>query len=138
MHIEKDGYFITDDKFKLDKEYYSNSLKNTYWARNRSCDVIEKSLKNSEIISLFHKKKQIGFARLVTDYVTFSYVCDVYIDPEYRGKGLGKDIMDFVHKCPAGNTKLSILVTSNAAGLYNKFGYSSKNELMVKGHIAVV
>ncbi|HJO91845.1 MAG TPA: GNAT family N-acetyltransferase [Victivallales bacterium] len=132
MYIEKNGYYITDDKSKLDKNYYSKSLKNTYWASRRSDDVIDKSLMNSAIISVFHQDKQIGFTRLVTDYSTFSYVCDVYIEPEYRGRGLSIDLMNFVLECPAGKTKGNILITNNAAGLYGKFGFETNDELMVR------
>jgi ribosomal protein S18 acetylase RimI-like enzyme len=137
MNIEKNGYYITDDQSKLNREHYTKSLKNTYWANTRSDETIEKVLANSVMVSIFYQEKQVGFTRLVTDYSTFSYVCDVYIEPECRGKGLGRYMMDFVSKCPAGNTKLSMLTTNNAAELYRKFGYEKNDDLMIKREINI-
>ena len=84
------------------------------------------------IISLFHKNKQIGFVRLVSDFITFSWICDVFIHPDFRGKGLSKWLFECVLEHPSAKTRLSILATSNAAGLYEKFGFSTSEILMIK------
>ena len=89
LEYEKDDYNISTDFQKIDIDVVCSLLAKSYWANSRKRDVIIKSLENSLCFSLFHKDKQIGLVRVITDYTTFAYLCDVIIDEEYRHKGLG-------------------------------------------------
>src|SRR5688572_17287132 len=86
----KGEYMISDNKSRLDLDVICRLLENTYWAANRPRELIEKSIQHSVCLGLFHGGRQVGFARAVTDRATFTYLCDVIIEPAHRGRGLGK------------------------------------------------
>ncbi len=132
MEWGKDNYSITDDMNRLDFNFYKESINTTYWAKDRTVETMKKSLKQSVLISLFHKDRQIGFVRLVSDFITFSWICDVYIHPDFRGKGLSKWLMECTLEHPAGKTRINMLATSNAGELYKKFGFFISDKLMIK------
>ncbi len=131
MKWDNGGYFVTDDKEVIDITFVIDSLHKTYWADSRPAETIRKSIESSVLLSLFDDKKQIGFARIVSDYATFAWICDVYVDAGYRGKGLGKFLMRCVTEHPSTDVKNTILGTKDAHGLYEKFGFIRK-ELMIK------
>ena len=83
-------------------------LKTTYWANKRSREQVEKSMRNSVCygIRLAEGRKLAGFARVITDWATTYYLCDVVIDEAYRGKGLGKALVSHIVSLPeyAGKT----------------------------------
>src|SRR5215216_3084465 len=89
-------YLLTDDRSRLDRDAICALLHATYWAANRSRELIEKSIRHSVCLGLFHAGRQVGFARGVTDHATFTWICDVVIAPEHRGRGLGKWIVERV------------------------------------------
>jgi GNAT superfamily N-acetyltransferase len=125
MNVENDGYLISTDSERLDLAFLRRSLNATYWAHGRSQDVIEKSIRHSLCFGLYRKdtNEQIGFARVVTDQATFSWVCDVVVDDRYRGRGLGKWLMSCVVAHPQVKNTTSMLVTRDAHGLYERYGY---------------
>ena len=123
MEWKKDNFYITDDKSLADIDFIHQSLKTTYWAEGRPREVVEKSIDNSVLLSLFHLEEQIGFTRIVSDYATFAWVCDVYVHPDYRGKGLGMWLSECTVNHPAMDVSLQILATRDAHGLYEKFGF---------------
>lgn len=100
--------------------------KESYWAKGIPMETVSIALKNSFYIGLFKGEKQIGFARLVTDYATFGYLADVYVLSEYRGKGLSKMMikhlleLDFVQ-----GLRRTLLATLDAHSLYRQFGFKS-------------
>lgn len=117
-------YNITTDKSKLDFDAVHNWITNSYWANGRTKEAMKKVMDNSLNFGLFHNKKQIGFARVVTDYHTFAYLCDVIIDDPYRGKGLGKMLMKEVMEYePLKIMKRWLLFTKDAHGLYEQYGF---------------
>ena len=132
MQWEKGSYCVTDDKNRLDFDFYKKSMKTTYWAQDRTVETMEKSMEKSTVLSMFHKNRQIGFVRLVSDFVTFSWICDVYIHPDFRRGGLSKWLMECTLEHPSGKTRINILATSNAAKLYEKFGFNTSEKLMIK------
>ena len=110
-------------------------LAQTYWAKDRTVDVIKKSMENSICFGIFLNEdaKQVGFARVITDYATTYYICDVIIDSEYRGNCLGKKLLESnvsdVEFCDLKGK----LATKDAHGLYAKFGFEkSGNTFMQK------
>lgn len=101
-------------------------LSKTYWATGITIQTVEASLRNSFCIGVFDKQKQIGFARLVTDYATFAYLADVFILEEYRGKGLSNKLMDYLFNLDwTLPLRRILLVTRDAHFLYQKFGFSA-------------
>ncbi|MEE9443805.1 MAG: GNAT family N-acetyltransferase [candidate division Zixibacteria bacterium] len=124
MEIIKDSFLISTDKEKLALEVIAKFLRSSYWAKGRSMDVIKKSIENSLCFGVYDNDKQIGFARFVTDYATFAWLADVFILDEYKGKGLGKWLMETIHDHPDLQTvHIWILATKDAHGLYARYGY---------------
>ncbi len=123
MERHMDSYRITDVGKELDMDFVIRSLHTSYWAQDRPDDIILRSFESSTVLSLFEGKKQIGFARLVGDGVTFCWVCDVFIDPSVRGRGLGKFLMRTLCEHPMAQVKLKLLITKDAHGLYEQFGF---------------
>ena len=119
-------YSITTDPSSFDYERIHDFLsRQSYWARGIPMDVMKKSIKNSLSFSIFYEEEQVGFARVVTDYATFAWLGDVFIDEGHRGKGLGKWLMETIHKHPdVQSLRRWILATSDAHGLYQKWGYT--------------
>jgi GNAT superfamily N-acetyltransferase len=129
MEWVKDDYRITDDQNQADIDFVHTSLTSTYWAENRTREVVEKSLQKSVLLSLFHGDRQIGFTRIVSDDATFAWVCDVFVHPDHRGKGLGVWLMECAMAHPAMDVPLQILATRDAHGLYEKFGFQAREIL---------
>jgi GNAT superfamily N-acetyltransferase len=126
MEIRKDEFLISTDKDKLDIEVIATFLQSSYWATGRSMEVINKSIETSLCFGLYDDGRQIGFARFTTDYATFAWLADVFILDEYRGRGLGKWLMETIHSHPDLNTVyIWILATKDAHGLYLKYGYET-------------
>lgn len=116
---------ISTDKNKLQIEVIHQFLTETYWAKGRTIDEVKKTIDNCLCFGVYIKDKQIGFARLATDYTIFAYLMDVFILPEYRGKGYSKELMDAIIKEPKlASCKTWMLKTADAHGLYKPFGYT--------------
>lgn len=123
--ISKGEYWVTTDNEKLDFDSIHKWITNSYWANGRTKEAMKKVMDNSLNFGLFHNDKQVGFARVITDYHTFSYLCDVIIDEDYRGRGLGKLLMKEVLEYPPLITmKRWLLFTKDAHGLYEHFGFT--------------
>ncbi len=124
IEFKKDSYYVTSDRSKLDIQAVYQLLKQTYWAEKRPGEIVIKSLENSLCFSLFEDNKQIGLVRVVTDYATFAYLCDVIIDENYRHKGLGEWFLKCVFKHPElKNLRRWCLATKDAHTFYEKFGF---------------
>ena len=103
-------------------------LKMTYWADKRTPETIEKSMRNSACFGIRsgEDQKLIGFARVISDYATTWYLCDVIIDPEYREQGLGKALVSHITTQFSGQRGL--LLTRDAHGLYAHYGFASAGD----------
>jgi len=103
-------------------------LKMTYWADKRPAETIEKSMRNSACFGIRSEEDQklIGFARVISDYATTWYLCDVIIDPEYREQGLGKALVSHITTQFSGQRGL--LLTRDAHGLYAHYGFASAGD----------
>ncbi|MBA4550544.1 GNAT family N-acetyltransferase [Thermoactinomyces vulgaris] len=122
-------YWISDQKDLLDVDAVYGLLQTTYWAKHRTRDIIEKSLENSLCFSVYGEEGQVGFMRVVTDYATFSWVCDVIIHPDHRRQGLAKWMLKFLLSHEAVRDTSMILATRDAHSLYERFGFK-REELM--------
>jgi N-acetylglutamate synthase and related acetyltransferases len=103
------------------KELFSQ----TYWANNRNEEKIKKCIENSLCYGAFTKEedKLIGFARVITDFVTTYYICDVIVDEEYRGSGAGKALVKMITEDSRLQDMRGMLLTEHAHGLYQQFGF---------------
>ena len=125
MDWKYQDYIITDDRLKANPERVKNLLSESYWAKNRSIETIKKTIENSICISVFFDNKQIGFARIVTDYAVFAWIADIIIEESHRGKGLGKEIMRIIQEHSLIPNSVQVLRTKDAHGLYEKFGFKN-------------
>jgi GNAT superfamily N-acetyltransferase len=121
---EKEGYIVSDDKTLLQVGKIEAWLSEAYWAAGRSREIIIKSIQHSLCFGMYNPDgRQIGFARVITDQAVFSWIMDVIIDPEFRGKGLGKKLVECIIAHPdILHTKMG-LATKDAHGLYRQFDF---------------
>ena len=119
-------YSITTDNSKLDVNLIHQYLsEESYWAKGIPKHIVEKSIANSLCFGLFYNDEQVGFARLITDKATFAYLADVFIIEAYRGKGLGKWLMQVIQSHPdVQNLRRWLLTTKDAHGLYEQAGWT--------------
>ena len=124
MDISKGEFSISDDPLAVDVDFVERMLRTSYWAPDRERSVIERSLQTSVPLSVFHAGRQIAFARIVSDLVTFAWIADVIVDPQYRGRGIGKWLMECVMGHPSVvGTSQQLLRTTDAHGLYTRYGF---------------
>ncbi|WP_319592004.1 GNAT family N-acetyltransferase [uncultured Draconibacterium sp.] len=118
---------ISTNKQKLDIQLIHNYLSNeSYWAKGRSLETVQRSIENSLCFGVYTENSQVGFARVVTDYAVFAWLLDVFILPEYQGKGYGKKLMQAIitHPDLQGLRRWG-LGTDDAHELYKQFGFTS-------------
>lgn len=117
---------VSTDKSKLDVPFIQHFLKDVYWAAGRTIEEVQITIDNSFCFGIFLNDKQIGFARVITDYVVFAYVMDVFIIEEYRGKGYSSILIDrMINEPVLKDVKIWRLATSDAHFLYSKFGFTA-------------
>ena len=122
----KDDFMISDEKTLIDLDAVSQLLSTTYWASYRTRNTIETSINNSISFGVYHNRKQIGFARVVSDKAVFSWVLDVVIDESYRKKGIGQWLMECMLEHPEIKHTKFALATLDAHEFYNKFNFKDK------------
>ena len=130
MFERTNGQFsISTDPARLDVQAIHAYLSRSYWCEGVPIEIVAKSIESSLCFGLFDGSRQIGLARVITDKTTFAYLCDVYVLEEYRGQGLGKWLMEAVCSHPdLQNLRRFALVTRDAHGLYEKFGFTALKE----------
>jgi N-acetylglutamate synthase-like GNAT family acetyltransferase len=122
---------IVIQKGKANIQFYDvhQFLTKSYWAEGIPISAVKKQIDNSVCFRVCHNKNLIGFARVVTDFVAFAYLCDVYIIEEYRGRGLSKKLMETIlNDTELKDIKNWMLSTKDAHGLYKKFGFKPLEE----------
>ena len=121
----RDGYTISDDRWRIDREVVHGFLTECYWAAGISRDVVERSIRHSLCFGIYEEGAQVGFARVITDHATFAYLADVFVLPAHRGKGLSKWLMECVLAHPElQGLRRFLLGTRDAHGLYAQFGFT--------------
>jgi GNAT superfamily N-acetyltransferase len=119
-----DGFLFSTDKNRLDIPFIHAFLSTSYWAEGIPVRIIQHSIQHSLAIGVYEGQKQVGFARVVTDHATFAYLADVFVDENYRGRGLSKKLMTFIFSFPEFKMlRRFILATHDAHGLYKQFGF---------------
>ncbi|MEG2183029.1 MAG: GNAT family N-acetyltransferase [Oscillospiraceae bacterium] len=128
MEINLNEFLISDDKTKIQIDRVCQLLNTSYWAKDRPRETIEKALINSICFGIYKDEQQIGFARCVTDFSTVYWLADVIIDNNYRGLGLGKALVNAIVNHEKLKGCFGILATSDAHGLYEKYGFNLVND----------
>ena len=123
MQVTVGRYLISDDPERLDLAVIQGFLARSYWADKRPLDKIERSIKNSVCIGVYEEQKQVGFARLVTDDATMYWLCDVFIDEDYRGQGLGKALVSAITESERFGHLMGLLGTRDAHELYEQYAF---------------
>jgi GNAT superfamily N-acetyltransferase len=118
------GYLISDDPARLDVTAIHAYLARSYWAAGIPREIVECAVRGSLCLGLYTAGEQVGLVRIVTDYATFAWLCDVYVLEPHRGRGLSKAMMRAVLSHPRLQTvRRFTLATRDAHGLYAQFGF---------------
>lgn len=127
---------ISNDKSKLDLALIHRFLsEQSAWAKNIPLNTVQTSIDNSLCFGGYENGQQIAFARVVSDYATFAYLMDVFVLPEHRGRGLSRRLLEAIQAHPQlQGLRRFLLASSDARGLYQKFGFTAlgKPEIMME------
>lgn len=117
---------VSTDKNRLNVPFIQNFLKDIYWAAGRTIEEVQTTIDHSFCFGIYLDGQQIGFARVITDYVVFAYLMDVFIDENHRGKGYSSILIQAMMDEPQlQQVKIWRLATSDAHFLYEKFGFKA-------------
>jgi N-acetylglutamate synthase-like GNAT family acetyltransferase len=126
------GYVVKSGFENMDVQWITKTLQATYWADDRSDEVIEKSLINSFCYGVFDGEKQVACCRIITDYATTFYLCDVVVEESLRKSGVGSIMMEAVVNDPQFANLRGILGTKDAHSFYEKFGFEKNDKLFMQ------
>jgi GNAT superfamily N-acetyltransferase len=122
---DEGGFTIDTDKARLQLETIHRFLSESYWAKGVPLDVLRRAIEGSLCFGVYDGNEQIGFARVISDYATFAYLADVFVQESHRGCGLAGRLMNAVVSHPQlQGLRRWMLATRDAHGLYAKFGFS--------------
>lgn len=117
-------YTISTDRQRLDIDVIHGFLVRSYWAQDRTRERVVQSIEHSLPFGLYHHEKQVGFARVLTDYVALAFLADVFVLEAHRGKGLGGWMVEVITTLPElRRIRRWLLGTRDAHELYRQFGF---------------
>jgi GNAT superfamily N-acetyltransferase len=123
---ERGEYSISTEKHRLNVDTIHEFLTGSYWAAETTREIVERSLEHSLAFGVYHGRRQVGLARVITDYATFAYLTDVFILEEYRGRGLSRWLVEMIMQHPElQGLRRWMLLTRDAHGLYKKVGFTA-------------
>ena len=124
--IDYGEYEVSNDAARIDFDRLEALIRQTYWAAHRPRELIERALSRSVLFGAYRKDDglQVGFCRVVTDFVSFGWVADVIVDEAFRGYGIGKALIQAVVDQPELAGLPLALSTTDAHGLYEQFGFT--------------
>ena len=126
FETRRERFTISTDPARLDIDVIVDMLTRAYWAVGRPRERTERAIQNSLVFGIYDGERQIGVARVVTDYSIFAYLCDVFVHEDYRAHGLGKWLIQTIMDHPdLRDMRRWVLVTNDAHGLYKPFGFTS-------------
>lgn len=126
FETHREQFTISTNPARLDIDAIVDMLSRAYWAIGRSRERTERAIKHSLVFGVYEGDKQVGVARVVTDYSIFAYLCDVFILESYRAHGLGKWLIQTILEHPdLREMRRWLLVTSDAHGLYRQYGFTA-------------
>jgi GNAT superfamily N-acetyltransferase len=127
-HTPQD-FEISCDPLRIDVTLVHEFLRTSYWAEGRSRETVERSITNSLCFGAYSDDRQIAFARVITDRAVFAYLADVFVVPEFRGRGVSKALIRAILSHPDLQTlRTFALGTRDAHGLYARFGFEAIRE----------
>jgi len=119
-----EGYVISTNPALLDIEVIHDFIAQSYWAKGMPKALVEKMIRHALCFGVYQGMRQVGFARIISDFTTFAYLADVFILPQHRGKGLSKALVKAIVEHPdLQGLRRWMLVTVDAHGLYEQFGF---------------
>ena len=128
------GYELDDDRGRVDLDAVHRYLsEESYWAAGRSRETVERLVAEAaRVVGVYRDGEQVGFARVVSDGVAVAYLADVYVLPEHRGRGLGKELVaEMVERGPYAHVRW-LLHTRDAHALYEEFGFGAPGERLME------
>jgi GNAT superfamily N-acetyltransferase len=126
VHVEqtRGAFSLSTDPQRLDRALIHEFLSGSYWARGIDRETVDRSIEGALCFGIYEGDAQVGFARVITDRATFAYVADVFVLESHRGRGLSVWLMEAVRAHPdLQGLRRWILMTRDAHGLYEKFGF---------------
>ncbi len=134
MRALPDGFELDDDPARLDLDSIHAYLSEaSYWAAGRTLEAVEASIAGSaRVIGLYRDDRQLGFARVISDGVTRAYLADVFVLPEARGCGLGKELVREAVDLGPHREVPFVLHTADAHALYARFGFRPAGERVME------
>ena len=125
METRREGFSISDDPARVDRALVHEFLRGSYWARGIPRETVDRSIENALCFGIYEGDRQVGFARVISDYTTFAYLADVFVLDSHRGRGLASWLMETIMADPRlQGLRRWMLATRDAHGLYAKFGFS--------------
>ena len=117
---------ISADPTELDVALIHDFLAlGSYWAKDIPRVTLERALANSVCYGGYIDGAQVAFARAVTDQATFAYLADVFVVPDQRGRGYGREIVRaLMEDSRLQGLRRWHLVTRDMQGLYAEFGFT--------------
>jgi GNAT superfamily N-acetyltransferase len=128
------GYELDDDPGRVDLEVVFRYLsEESYWAAGRPRETVERLVREAaRVVGVYRAGRQVGFARAVSDGVAVAYLADVFVLPEHRGHGLGKELVrEMVERGPLADVRW-LLHTSDAHELYAQVGFGQPGERIME------
>jgi len=116
---------VSTDRDRMDVGVIHGFLSQCYWAKGIPREIVETSIAKSLCFGAFAEGRQVGFARVITDFATFAYLADVFVLESHRGLGIGRQLMEAITAHPElQGLRRWHLVTRDAHGLYAQFGFA--------------
>lgn len=129
FETQRDELTISTDPARLDFDAICDFLRRAYWAQGRPREATERAYAHSLVFGLYDGSRQIGVARVLSDTAIFAYLMDVFIHEDYRGRGLGKWLLETIFEYPdLKNVRRWMLATSDAHELYARYGFKSTSQ----------
>jgi GNAT superfamily N-acetyltransferase len=117
---------LDDDKRRLQIERVHCWLASSYWSPGIECALVEKAIRGSHCLGAYRDDEQVGYARMITDYATFGWLADVWVEESVRGKGVGRRMVQwFIDHPEFSGIRRIALVTADAHGVYEGVGFSA-------------
>ena len=124
LESHRENLLISTDPARLDLDAICDMLNRSYWAKGRTKEIIARYIQYSMVFGVYDGTRQVGLARIVSDYTTFAWLCDVFIHEDFRGKGIGKWLVETILAHPdLQGLRRIMLATSSAHSLYAKYGF---------------
>lgn len=130
MTTNDSSFEVSTDQSRLDiPMIYRFLSEQSSWAVGIARPLVERAIENSLCFGAYLDGRQVGFARVITDFATYAHLVDVFVVPEYRGHGYGKQLVAAVLRHPSlQRLRRFTLATADAHSLYERFGFTTPRQ----------